>query len=242
MAVLLTRSGAEHLAALATLLEAREVVLSAGALARVAYEHGVRAFLCLDPRADIRDLAARAMINDLASASQAAHAMDGFDGEEAEKWKANMRTRLERYQELAERCFANVSVRDKNRRRWHVDGERHLTFAQAATTWSECRLAIASDDASAHAGGYYRVLSLFSHPQAFASHPGLVDPARLSTNIGVISRASGAAAASMLDAIGILTAYYGWGSADAVWGYVAKRAEELQGRYANALHLKAFGR
>jgi hypothetical protein len=50
VALLLTYSGAEHLAGLAALLKAREVVLSAGALARVVYEHGVRAFLCLDDR------------------------------------------------------------------------------------------------------------------------------------------------------------------------------------------------
>jgi hypothetical protein len=245
LAVLITASGMEHMAALASLLKAREVILSAGAVARVVYEHGVRAFLSLDPDADIRVLARRAMLNDLFSASQAVYASTGFSGDAAEEWQKLAQTHLADYHELATRCFDDVSFPGSDARNWKVEGEKYPSFNQAAALWSERRLEMARhegepDDAGAHARGYYRVLSLFTHPQAFASHPGMRDPARLSMDIGTISAASLAAAVSMLDAISIVTAYYGRSDTQAVWQHMADRVQEIEVRYTNATELQAF--
>jgi hypothetical protein len=160
VASLHVRVGADYLAGEGALLRSGESIFPPLALARVAFEHAVRAISLLDPWVDQRVRCARAMVEDIVSAHHERIAWKHLTDAKNEHYKAKY-ARYRSLKECAERCF-EVDFSAGSPSNWTVDGEA-LRPALAVERWS----AMLKEPMPAK--GLYDLLSLYVHPQSFPS-------------------------------------------------------------------------
>ena len=134
MCSLYARSGAEYLAGIASVLSSRDVFLSPGALARSAFENGVRGVLLLDPRTTARARSARAMLDEIASADKLRLTLKHLSGA-ADPFYVQTKTVLAELRASAEAAFSTVSWTG-DAHKWRIEEEAYLRMNEAAESWS----------------------------------------------------------------------------------------------------------
>ena len=154
------RVGSDHLAGVAALFRATELLFSPAALCRVTFEHVVRAVLALDPGVTAEERIARAVLDDVVSAYFSRLAVKELvegDKQTAAFRQADARWRA--IKEAAEASFA-ASWAGNAPYDWEVGGHRYLRIdAPAVEEWRRLRAAVP-------AVGFYAALSLYTHPQS----------------------------------------------------------------------------
>lgn len=230
------RSGVDYLAGIAALVTEREVMLSPGALARAAFECGVRALLVLDPRVTPRARSARAILDEIVSADNQRRTLKHLVGRDDPSYRRAAR-QLEELRLSAQHAFSEVSWID-DPHTWRVDGERYQRTNEAARSWSEWRAShVAPSITPVKAEGFYDALSLYTHPQGFVFRHGAqwgrdVDRPYLTTHADQIAKLVLGAHASVMDSLRLLFDYQGWD---------VRQLDEIA-REANALAALAPGR
>jgi hypothetical protein len=170
------------------------------------------------------------------------YAGEGFAGEELDEWKSQTGRELDQTGGRAETCFEDVNFKGTDARYWKVEGEEYLRPGEMVGFWEGVRDILAEAGRPTKARGNYRILSLSVHPQSFASHPALRGQEPMHATMSAISGACVTASASMLDAVGVIIAYTGWGDAPGLWEHLIRRTDEISGRYGKATELQVIAR
>jgi hypothetical protein len=181
--------------------------MAPGALARAALEHGVRAFLGLDPRLHVRQRCAQAMLDDLVSANFSKVAV-GHLWAKGTAAHATTKERLEKFRVVAETCFADVILND-DPFKWSIEGRPYLRITAAVDEWGKWR----ADPIPGE--GIYDALSLYPHPQTLAAREEIaIDEEtgnlQMETDVGTLKRITSAALAAWADGMMLLVTYHGW--------------------------------
>ncbi len=208
IASLFLRSGSEHLAGMAALFRARECFSAPGALARAAFEHGIRAWWVLDPRRTTRQRSARAILEDLASADYSMKAVSGLVGKDNDEYRT-LRDRRQAIREAAETGFAACSFTD-DPTKWTIEDQRYPRITEVAEEWGSRR------DEPVPGRGVYDHLSHFPHPQGLAGRQDVFLSEREPSGTALVAepshlaRIASAALAAWFDGATLLCSYHGF--------------------------------
>lgn len=202
------RVGSDHLAGVAALFRATELLFSPAALCRVTFEHVVRAVLALDPGVTAEERIARAVLDDVVSAYFSRLAVKELV--EGDKQTAAFRQADSRWRAIkkaAEASFA-ASWAGNAPYDWEVGGHRYLRIDEPAVEeWRRLRAAVP-------AVGFYAALSLYTHPQSLPEElhtdEGTKAPV-LTTDLDFVATCAMNALVCWIDGARVLCCeYHGW--------------------------------